>query len=64
MIINSFLKLEFSWEGFAKIGIYFALSLAELHECQQDFADNVVLLTTILCVLTIPLMSMLLIRKI
>lgn len=36
-------------------------SLAELHECQQDFAANVVLLTTILCVLTIPVMSMLLV---
>jgi len=32
-------------------------SLAELHECQQEFAANVVLLTTILCVLTIPIMS-------
>lgn len=28
MIINSFLQLEFSWEGFAKIGIYFVISLA------------------------------------
>ncbi len=36
-------------------------SLAELHDCQQDFAANVVLLTTILCVLTIPLMTVLLV---
>ena len=34
-------------------------SLAELHECEQDFAANVVLLTTILSVITIPLMVML-----
>ena len=34
-------------------------SLAELHECEQDFAANVVLLTTILSVITIPLMAML-----
>lgn len=33
-------------------------SLAELHECQQELAANVVLLTTILCVITIPLMSL------
>lgn len=37
-------------------------SLAEIHDCQQDLAANVVLLTTILCVITIPLMSMLLVR--
>lgn len=37
-------------------------SLAELHDCQQEFAANVVLLTTILCVITIPLMCMLLVR--
>jgi len=37
-------------------------SLAELHECQQEFAANVVLLTTILCVLTIPIMSSILIH--
>lgn len=37
-------------------------SLAELHDCQQEFAANVVLLTTILCVLTIPVMSLLLIK--
>lgn len=37
-------------------------SLTELHDCQQEFAANVVLLTTILCVITIPLMSMLLVR--
>lgn len=37
-------------------------SLAELHECQQDFAANVVLLTTVLCVLTIPLMTILLVH--
>lgn len=36
-------------------------SLAELHDCQQDFAANVVLLTTILCVFTIPLMTVLLV---
>lgn len=36
-------------------------SLAELHECQQELAANVVLLTTILCVITIPLMSFLLV---
>lgn len=29
--------------------------LAELHECEQELAANVVLLTTILCVITIPL---------
>lgn len=38
-------------------------SLAELHDTQQDFAANVVLLTTILCVITIPLMSMLIINS-
>lgn len=37
-------------------------SLAELHDCQQEFAANVVLLTTILCVVTIPLMCMILVR--
>lgn len=37
-------------------------SLAELHECEQEFAANVVLLSTILCVVTIPLMSFVLIR--
>lgn len=37
-------------------------SLAELHDCQQEFAANVVLLTTILCVITIPVMCMLLVR--
>lgn len=31
-------------------------SLAELHECEQEFAANVVLLTTILSVITIPVM--------
>lgn len=36
-------------------------SLAELHDCQQEFAANVVLLTTILCVITIPVMCMLLV---
>ncbi len=35
------------------------LSLAELHECEQELAANVVLLTTILSVLTIPLMVLL-----
>ncbi len=34
-------------------------SLAELHECEQEFASNVVLLTTILCVLTIPVVVLL-----
>lgn len=33
-------------------------SLAELHECEQEFAANVVLLTTILSVITIPLMAL------
>lgn len=37
-------------------------SLAEFHDTQQEFAANVVLLTTILCVITIPLMCMLLVR--
>lgn len=36
-------------------------SLAELHECEQEFAANVVLLTTILSVVTIPVMSFLLV---
>lgn len=36
-------------------------SLAELHECEQEFAANVVLMTTILCVLTIPVMTNILI---
>ena len=35
-------------------------SLAELHECEQEFAANVVLVTTILSVLTIPAMYILL----
>lgn len=35
-------------------------SLAELHECEQELAANVVLLSTILCVVTIPLMSFIL----
>lgn len=35
-------------------------SLAELHECEQEFAANVVLVTTILSVLTIPVMYILL----
>lgn len=36
-------------------------SLAELHECEQELAANVVLLSTILCVITIPIMSFILI---
>lgn len=36
-------------------------SLAELHECEQEIAANVVLLTTILSVITIPLMTYILI---
>ncbi len=36
-------------------------SLAELHECQQELAASVVLLTTLLCVLSIPVMSTILI---
>lgn len=36
-------------------------SLAELHECKQELAANVVLLTTILSVVTIPLMTTILI---
>ena len=36
-------------------------SLAELHECEQEFAANVVLLTTILSVITIPIMAFILV---
>lgn len=36
-------------------------SLAELHDCEQELAANVVLLASILCVVTIPLMTMILI---
>ena len=36
-------------------------SLAELHECEQEFAANVVLLTTILSVITIPVMAFILV---
>lgn len=36
-------------------------SLAELHECEQELAANVVLLTTILSVITIPIMVTLLV---
>lgn len=36
-------------------------SLAELHECEQEFAANVVLVTTILSVITIPVMTLLLV---
>jgi len=36
-------------------------NLAELHECEQEFAANVVLLTTILSVITIPLMTYILV---
>jgi len=36
-------------------------SLAELHECEQELAANVVLLTTILSVITIPLVTTILI---
>lgn len=36
-------------------------SLAELHECEQELAANVVLLTTILSVITIPIMTYLLV---
>lgn len=36
-------------------------SLAEMYECEQEFAANVVLLTTILSILTIPLMAYLLV---
>lgn len=35
--------------------------LAELHECEQEFAANVVLLTTILSVLSIPVLTFLMI---
>jgi len=35
--------------------------LAELHECEQELAANVVLMTTILCVVTIPLVVSILI---
>lgn len=34
-------------------------SLAELHECEQELSANVVLLTTILSVITIPLITLL-----
>ncbi len=34
------------------------LSLAELHECEQELTSNVVLLTTILCVVTLPVISL------
>lgn len=36
-------------------------SLAEMHECEQELAANVVLLTTMLSVITIPLMANLLV---
>lgn len=36
-------------------------SLSELYECEQEFAANVVLLTTILSVVTIPVMAFLLV---
>lgn len=36
-------------------------SLAELYECEQEFSANVVLLTTILSVITIPVMTYLLV---
>lgn len=36
-------------------------SLAELYECEQEFAANVVLLTTIISVITIPAMAFLLV---
>lgn len=36
------------------------LSLAELHECEQELAANVVLLTTILSVVTVPLLMLIL----
>ncbi len=36
-------------------------SLSELYECEQEFAANVVLLTTIISVLTIPMMAFLLV---
>lgn len=37
-------------------------SLAELYECEQEFSANVVLLTTMLSVITIPLMTFLLVN--
>lgn len=37
-------------------------SLAEMYECEQELAANVVLITTILSVVTIPLMTFLLMR--
>lgn len=36
------------------------LSLAELHDTEQELCANVVLLTTILCVITIPLLLLIL----
>lgn len=36
-------------------------SLAELHECEQELAANVVLLTTLLSVITIPVMTSILV---
>lgn len=36
------------------------LSLAELHECEQELAANVVLLTTLFSVITVPLLMLLL----
>lgn len=36
-------------------------SLSELYECEQEFAANVVLLTTIMSVITIPMMAFLLV---
>lgn len=36
------------------------LSLAELHECEQELAANVVLLTTLLSVVTVPLLMLIL----
>ena len=35
-------------------------SLAELYECEQEFAANVVLMTTLISVITIPIMTTLL----
>ena len=38
------------------------LSVAEFHNCNQKLASNVILLSTLLCIITLPLMCMIFIR--
>ena len=59
LYVNALYDLEPTPELFTKMGL-FLLNLAEIHHNGQELADNCALLTTLLSVVTIPLLSLLL----